>query len=87
MRRGFDKPIEIYDLSNDVAEAMDLAKEREDLVAQAERIFRAAHRPDPNWPLDRRADLHRQRSKEAWAVKRQRDRTKWVPPNAIRMAD
>ena len=75
-------PIEIYNLETDAAESKDLAKEREDLVERAEKIFKEAHRPDPNWPLDRRAELHTKQSKEAWAIKKRRDKEGWIPPNA-----
>ena len=74
--------------SSEAAAELDLAIHnfltwKADVVRQAERVFRAAHRPDPNWPLDRRADAHVKSAKEAWAVKRQRDKTKWAPPNAV----
>lgn len=84
VRNGIDKPIEIYDLSKDAAESMDLAKERPDLVKRAETILAEAHRPDPNWPLDHRTKEHKERAAKAWAIKRGRDKTGWVPPNAIR---
>ncbi len=87
VRNGIDRPIEIYDLTADAAESKDLAKSRPDLVRKAGEIFAKAHRPDPNWPLDRRAEVHTQRAKKAWAIKRERDRTGWAPPDAIRRAD
>lgn len=87
VRLGIDKPIEIYDLSQDAAESRDLATARPELVAQAKQIFQQAHRPDPNWPLNQRAEQHRRLAKEAWAIKRERDRTQWVPPNAERLQD
>ncbi|MEM7314848.1 MAG: arylsulfatase, partial [Planctomycetota bacterium] len=83
VRNGINKPIEIYDLSNDAAESKDLAKQRNDLVQRAEEIFKSAHRPDPNWPLDHRDATHSKLAKEAWAIKRERDRTGWVPGNAV----
>lgn len=82
VRNGYDRPIEIYDLSTDAAESKDLAKARPDLVADSQRIFNEAHRPDPNWPLNQRAEAHRQSAQKAWEVKRERDRTRWAPPNA-----
>lgn len=84
VRNGIHKPVEIYDLSVDAAETNDLAGQRTDLVQQAEKIFQEAHRPDPNWPLDRRAEEHTRLSKQAWEIKRKRDREKWVPENAIK---
>ncbi len=55
VRNGHDRPIEIYDLATDAAEAKNLAATKPDLVARAEAIMKAAHAPDPNWPLERRA--------------------------------
>lgn len=85
VRNGIDKPIEIYDLVKDSAESNNLAASRADLVQRATQIFDEAHRIDPNWPLDRRDETHAKKSKEAWKIKRQRDQSKWVPPNAIKM--
>jgi arylsulfatase A-like enzyme len=51
VRNGPSAPIEIYDLSKDVAETNDLAKDRPDLVAQAETIMRESRVDDPNWPV------------------------------------
>lgn len=83
VRNGFDRPIEIYDLNKDAGETNDLAKSRPDLAERAAAIFSEAHRPDPNWPLDGRAERHTQLSKEAWEIKRARDRDYWTPPNAV----
>jgi hypothetical protein len=85
VRNGIDRPIEIYDLTNDSAEAHNLADSRPDLVARAEKILLEAHRPDPNWPLDARSHAHTVSAKAAWAVKRERDKTKWIPPHAVKM--
>lgn len=51
VRNGPSAAIEIYDLSTDVAETNDLAKDRPELVAQAEKIMNEAHVEDPNWPV------------------------------------
>ena len=83
VRLGFDKPIQIYDLKTDSAERDDLADSRKDLVTKAESIFAEAHRPDPNWPLNGRAEAHTKSSKEAWTIKRKRDKDGWVPKNAV----
>jgi len=83
VRNGIKNPIEIYDLSKDAGEADDLAKERPELVAKAEKIFKEAHRPDPNWPLEGQSAKQKESSKQAWATKRKRDKEGWVPPNAI----
>ena len=83
VRNGIDRPIEIYDLTEDPGESQDLARSRPELVERAEEILTSAHRPDPNWPLDRRAEAHEKSAKEAWEVKRRRDRSKWAPENAV----
>ena len=55
VRNGIERPIELYDLTTDVAEAKDLAAGKPELVARAAAIMQAAHTPDPNWPLTGRA--------------------------------
>ncbi len=42
-------PIELYDLSTDIAEQSDLARQRPDLVATVEKLFAEAHVPAPRW--------------------------------------
>jgi arylsulfatase A-like enzyme len=61
VRNGHDRPIELYDLATDAGEARDLAAAKPELVARAESIMKAAHKPDPNWPLTGRA-AHRVQS-------------------------
>ena len=82
VRNGIDKPIEIYNLEIDAAEAFDIAVARDDLTKRAQQIFDQAHRPDPNWPLDHRPEAHTKSAKEAWAIKRTRDKQKWIPEHA-----
>lgn len=83
VRNGIKKPIEIYNLKSDSGESTNLAESRSDLVARAEAIFKEAHREDPTWPLDRRPASQVEVSKKVWEHKRWRDRTGWVPPNAV----
>lgn len=83
VRNGIDKSIEIFDLTKDSAESNNLAKSRPDLVRKAESIFKEAHRLDPNWPIDRRTKDHIKSAKEAWEIKRKRDKEKWIPENAV----
>ena len=42
-------PIQLYDLSQDLGEAHDIAAQRSDLVAKAAEMMEAAHTPHPNW--------------------------------------
>lgn len=82
VRNGIHKPVEIYDLKTDPGESKNLADARPDLVAKAKTIFKEAHRPDPNWPLEGTSEAQKKSASEAWKIKRQRDKTKWVPPKA-----
>ena len=84
VRNGVTKPIEIYDLSKDPGEVNNLAESNKNLVAKAEQIFKDAHRPDPSWPLDHRAEGQSEVAKKVWALKKLRDQTSWVPENAIK---
>lgn len=83
VRNGVDRPVEVYDLSVDSGELNDLSATRSDLVERALAIFSEAHRPDPNWPIDGRSAEHARLSKQAWEIKRKRDREKWIPENAV----
>ncbi len=76
------EPIEIYNLAEDPGESNNLAPENPEQVRRAEAIFAEAHRADPEWPLDRRPEGHARAKREAWQIKRERDRTGWTPPNA-----
>ncbi len=51
VRNGPSKPIEIYDLKTDAAEAKDLAANKPELVAKAEAMMKAARVDDPNFPM------------------------------------
>ena len=82
VRNGINEPVEIYDLSKDAGEMNDLAGDRPDLVAKAITIFEEAHRVDPEWPLAGPTEAQKEMSKVAWKIKRERDKTAWVPPNA-----
>jgi arylsulfatase A-like enzyme len=85
VRNGTDKPIEIYDLKTDSSEKNDLANSRPELVKRAEEILKQAHRPDPVWPLDHRNEEYKILAKQAWDIKKKRDKSTWVPPNAIKL--
>ncbi|WP_460167087.1 arylsulfatase [Thermostilla marina] len=87
VRNGVTKPVEIYDLEADPGETHDLASARPDLVKKALAIFEEAHSPDPNWPLDHRTEKHAKSAAEAWRIKRERDQSGWVPPNAVERPD
>ena len=54
VRNGPEKPIELYDLSNDASEQNDLAKQKPELVAQAEALMKSARTDHPDWPLVQR---------------------------------
>ena len=87
VRNGTSKPIEIYDLATDSAELDNLATSRPELVARAKTIFKEAHRPDPNWPLEGINEKKQKLGKEAWAIKKKRDKEKWIPEGAIELTN
>lgn len=76
------QPIEIYNITDDPGESNNLAAAKPELVEHAQAIFAASHQPHSDWPLDRRSEKQVRLSNEAWKIKRERDRTGWVPPNA-----
>jgi len=82
VRNGTDKPVEIYDLDEDVGEENDLAESKPELVARAKEIFAASHRPDPNWPLDRLSEELNESRSAAWKVTNERRKAHWAPENA-----
>ncbi|MBT8037420.1 MAG: arylsulfatase [Verrucomicrobiae bacterium] len=82
-----DKPIEIYNLAKDPGEKNNLANEHPELIKHAKEIFDDAHTPNLDWPLDRRTEKQNKLSREAWKIKRQRDQSGWVPPNAQALPD
>ena len=84
---GNDKPLEIYDLATDSSEKNNLAESKPELVEKAKAIFKEAHRADPNWPLDGRTKEVEEINKEAWKIKKKRDKDSWVPENAVARPD
>jgi arylsulfatase A-like enzyme len=54
VRNGPEKPIELYDLSNDASEQTDLAKQKPELVAKAEALMKSSRTEHPDWPLVQR---------------------------------
>jgi len=51
VRNGPSKPIELYDLKNDLAESKNLASEKSDLVAKAEFLMKSMRTEHVDWPL------------------------------------
>ena len=47
----FTGEVQLYDLSNDPAEARDQAKKKPQLVKQAVLLMEKMHEPDPNWKV------------------------------------
>jgi arylsulfatase A-like enzyme len=82
VRNGVDQPIELYNLVTDPSESNDVADAHPEQVNRARQIFVEAHRPDPNWPIDKRADLRVEKSAQAWAITRERVKNHYVPPEA-----
>lgn len=51
VRNGPEKPIELYDLKADPGEAVDLAKDKPELVAKGEALMKTSRTEHPDWPL------------------------------------
>ena len=45
------RPLELYDLSKDIAEANDIAAKRPDVIARIENFLKTARTDSPNWPI------------------------------------
>jgi len=48
-----DERIELYDLSKDIHEDKNLAKQKPELAKEFLRMMEKAHAPHPNWPTPR----------------------------------
>jgi len=51
VRPAQDKPLELYDLNNDIAEKHNIAAEHPDVVAKIENYLKTARTDSPNWPV------------------------------------
>jgi arylsulfatase A-like enzyme len=54
VRHGTQKPVELYNLKEDLAEAKDVAAEHPDIVKQAQGLFIGARVDNPDFPIDER---------------------------------
>jgi arylsulfatase A-like enzyme len=45
------QPLELYDLSKDIAEKNNIAAKRPDVIARIEKVLKTARTNSPNWPL------------------------------------
>lgn len=50
VRNGPDKPLELYNLSRDPAEALNVATDHPDIVKRLDQVLKREHVPDPLWP-------------------------------------
>lgn len=59
VRSSVDKPIELYDLSQDVGEEHDVAAEHPEIVAKANALFQSARTDSPHWRVGKRRAANR----------------------------
>lgn len=59
-------PIEIYDVENDIAEDVDLAKQCPKLVAKFKKMFAEAHVPSKDWKAKKKSRSREVERKEKW---------------------
>ncbi len=50
VRRAHDRPLELYNLADDIGEQNDVAAEYPERVAWFDRFLRESRTPSPNWP-------------------------------------
>jgi arylsulfatase A-like enzyme len=51
IRSAPGQPLELYDLSNDIAEVNNIAVKRPDVIARIEKFLKTARTDSPNWPV------------------------------------
>jgi hypothetical protein len=51
VRSAPGKPLELYDLAEDIAEERDISAERPDVVAKFEAYLKTARTESVNWPV------------------------------------
>ena len=51
IRSAPGQPLELYDLSKDIAEQNDIAAKRPDVIARIEKFLKTARTDSPNWPV------------------------------------
>src|SRR5690606_17536689 len=56
VRQSLDQPIELYDLSKDLAEETNVAQEHPEIVAEMKRIFEKAHTESEEYPMKPRSE-------------------------------
>ncbi len=52
VRLAPSKPLELYDLAEDIAEQRDISAERPEVVVKIEKYLRTARTESPNWPVE-----------------------------------
>ena len=68
IRQGPGKPLELYNLADDVSEKNDISKEHPELVERAENLMASSHKDDPVWPMVNNAKERKQKREEAGVV-------------------
>jgi arylsulfatase A-like enzyme len=69
VKNGPSSAVELYDLSKDAGETVNLAADRPELVAKAESLMKQARVDDPNWPMQDRKEPQRKKLQELPVLK------------------
>lgn len=68
IRQGPGKPLELYNLADDVSEKNDIAKKHPELIQRAESLMASSHKDDPVWPMVNNAKERKQKREAAGVI-------------------
>ena len=58
IRFGLDKPLELYNLKDDIGEENDVSSRHPDIVTRIESYLKTARTPSPHWPVPNETKEH-----------------------------